>query len=140
MLLKAIKQRGCETTVSFHKLRCFLRPVYTGGMNDKVRAFTVLIQLLRCAVNVVLVDGSDLQIRSCPVLSVASLCVAASPLFVSASCCMACRVLFLNRSGFLATLPHSHGGILNKNRGTRMGCLSVDRPSLNAVAFLSWKI
>lgn len=75
------------------------------------------------------------NVRSCPVLSVASLCVAASPLFVSASCCMACRVLFLNRSGFLTTLPHSHGGILNKNRGAWMGCLSVDRHSLNAAAF-----
>ena len=70
MLFQRIKKNRGKAKVSFHEIFRIFRAVDTGKIEYKIRIFTVLVQLLRRAVYLILIDFVNLNSRPCTVLPV----------------------------------------------------------------------
>ena len=70
MFFQRIKKNRGKAKVSFHEIFRVFRTIDTSKIEYKIRIFTVLVQLLRRAINIVLIDFINLNSRPCAVLPV----------------------------------------------------------------------
>ena len=70
VLLQGVEQCGGETEIPLHELTCFLGAVHSGEIEYEIGILAVIVKLLKIVVDVIFIDGINLEGRACAVLAI----------------------------------------------------------------------